>query len=147
FIHSGNDRSTRLAAVALAWNVFQHFYPYFDAVKADWPGELRRALTQAATDADERAFLDTLRRLVAELHDGHGSVGLRSPTGRSSYYLPLWCEWIEDQLVVTRVAPNGAGSLKPGDVVVKVNGRSAAEALAGEEQLISGATPQWKRYS
>jgi hypothetical protein len=29
--YSGNDRATRLADVALAWNIFQHFYPYFDA--------------------------------------------------------------------------------------------------------------------
>ena len=43
---SGGDRATRLAAVALAWNVFQHFYPYFDVVHADWPAELRRTLTR-----------------------------------------------------------------------------------------------------
>ena len=57
FQPSGNDRATRLAAVVLAWNVFQHFYPYFDVVDADWPGELRRALARAAEDADERAFM------------------------------------------------------------------------------------------
>ena len=50
FQPSGKDRATRLAAVALAWNVFQHFYPYFDVVNADWPGELRRALARAAED-------------------------------------------------------------------------------------------------
>src|SRR5262249_19540689 len=71
---SGNDRSTRLAAVALAWNVFQHFYPYFDVVETDWPHALVAALTTAATDADERAFIDTLNRLVTALHDGHGRV-------------------------------------------------------------------------
>ena len=38
--------------MALAWNVFQHFYPYFDVVQADWPAELRRALSSAATDED-----------------------------------------------------------------------------------------------
>src|SRR5579864_4158129 len=70
FVPSGNDRATRLADVVLAWNVFEHFYPYFDVVAADWPAELRRALRSAATDRDERAFLDTLRRLVAALHDG-----------------------------------------------------------------------------
>jgi hypothetical protein len=144
FIPSGNDRSTRLAAVALAWNVFQHFYPYFDAVKTDWPAELRTALETAATDADKRAFLDTLRRLVAGLHDGHGHVFL--PGGTSTFYPPLRWDWIEDRLVVTRVAPKGAGDLKPGDVVTKINGRPAAQALADQEQLISGATPQFKRY-
>ena len=43
--YSGNDRATRLADVALAWNVLQHFYPYFDVVKADWPRALKDALT------------------------------------------------------------------------------------------------------
>ena len=33
--YTGDDRATRLAAVALAWNVFQHFYPYFDVVGTD----------------------------------------------------------------------------------------------------------------
>ena len=42
---SANDRATRLAAVALAWNVFQHFYPYFDVVDTDWPRALATALT------------------------------------------------------------------------------------------------------
>jgi C-terminal processing protease CtpA/Prc len=145
FTPTGKDRSTRLAAVALAWNVFQHFYPYFDVVKTDWPAELRRALTKAATDPDEDAFLETLHRLVAGLHDGHGNVGLGSAAVQH-FYPPLRWDWIEDRLVVTRVAAVGAGGLKPGCVVLKVDGRPAAEALAEQEQLISGATPQWKRY-
>ena len=74
FHPSGKDRSTRLGVVALAWNVFQHFYPYFDVVEVDWDAELRRALTEAAEDRDELAFAQTLRRLVAALHDGHGGV-------------------------------------------------------------------------
>jgi C-terminal processing protease CtpA/Prc len=141
---SGNDRATRLADVVLAWNVFQHFYPYFDAVQADWPGELRRSLPAAATDADEKAFLATLRRLVAALHDGHGNVsgGSQGAVGR----LPLLWDWVEDQLVVTQVASTGAGGLRPGDVVVSLNGRPAREAMASTEELVSGATPQWRRW-
>jgi C-terminal processing protease CtpA/Prc len=143
FLPSGNDRATRLAGVALAWNVFQHFYPYFDVVKTDWPGALRRALTEAATDSDERAFLATLRRLVAQLHDGHGSVMTRSipPMALPPF---LW-EWVEDRLVITSVGPSGAGSLKRGDVILEVDGQPTAEALARVEQMISGATPQWRR--
>jgi hypothetical protein len=145
FTPTGKDRSTRLAAVALAWNVFQHFYPYFDVVNTDWPAELRRALSKAATDPDEDACLDTLRRLVAGLHDGHGNVALGSAAVQS-FYPPLRWDWIEERLVVTRVAAEGAGGLKPGWAVLQVDGRPAADALAGQEQLISGATPQWKRY-
>ncbi len=144
WVPSGNDRGTRLADVALAWTVFQHFYPYFDVVQTDWPGELRRALSAAATDADDRAFLKTLRLLMAALHDGHGGVYLASQDAPGQ--LPLLWDWVQDQLVVTQIAA-GAGELKPGDVVLAIGDRPAREALADAEALISGATPQWRRWN
>lgn len=144
---SGNDRATRLADVALAWNVFQHFYPYFDVVKTDWPAALRGALTSAATDRDESAFLDTLRALVAAIHDGHGNVGLATRDWRKYASLPLALRWIEDNLTVVAVLPDKAGKIKPGDVVLSLDGVPAAEALAKRERLTSGATPQWIRWS
>src|ERR1035441_6227602 len=36
--YSADDRGTRLDGVAVAWNVAQHFYPYFDLVETDWIG-------------------------------------------------------------------------------------------------------------
>jgi hypothetical protein len=143
FQPSGDDRATRLADVALGWNVFQHFYPYFDVVKSDWPAALRRALSAAATDRDASAFHDSLRRLVAELHDGHGNV--IGPAGRAMARPPLSWNWIENHLVITFVQPGNEGDLKLGDVILKVDGKDAANALAEQEQLISGATPQWRR--
>jgi C-terminal processing protease CtpA/Prc len=142
FLPSGNDRATRLADVALAWNVFQHFYPYFDVVKADWPAVLRSSLRSAATDADETAFLDTLKRLVVAIEDGHGSVRLGSQPRNA--VLPLFWDWIEDRLVVTRADPEQY--LQPGDVILRIDGKPAAEALAAKEALISSATPQWRRH-
>lgn len=140
---TGNDRATRLADVALAWNVLQHFYPYFDVVKNDWHRALRDALSSAATDSDEKAFLNTLRRLVAQLHDGHGNVIHRSD---DAFFVPpfLW-DWVEGHLVITHVAPDNLGNLKRGDTILTVNGRPAAEVLAEEERLSGGATPQWNR--
>ena len=49
--YTGNDRATRLADVVLAWNVFQHFYPYFDVIETGWPTELRKALLRIRTNA------------------------------------------------------------------------------------------------
>jgi hypothetical protein len=140
---SGNDRATRLAGIALAWNVFQHFYPYFDVVKTDWDAALRTALTAAAVDSDEHVFADTLRRLMTALRDGHGSVS-RLDSGEP-FAIPIAWDWIEDRLVVTHVSPGGAGGLKPGDVVLTVNGKPVAEVLSAKQELISTATPQWFR--
>ena len=143
FVPSGRDRATRLAGVALAWPVLQHFYPYFDVVTADWPGELRNGLAKAAKDRNEREWVDTLRRLVVALQDGHGSV--IHPARRLPYEIPLIWDWIEGQLVITHVLPRQGGGLATGDVVLTVNGRPAAQAVAAEEALASAATPQWRR--
>jgi hypothetical protein len=143
---SGNDRSARLAAVALAWNVFQHFYPYFDVVETDWPHALVTALTTAATDADERAFVDTLSRLLAALHDGHGWVTHPRLVDRN-HALPLAWALIEDKLVITHVVGQAADAgFKPGDVVIEVDGESIAKTLVRIRALISSATPQHMRH-
>ncbi len=144
FHATGNDRTTRLAAVVIGWNYLQHFYPYFDVAQGDWPAALRRALAGAATDADEREFLDTLRRLVAGLHDGHGRVGHASDS--KSAALPLVWDWVEEQLVITHFAADAKDQARPGDVVLAINGRTAADAIRAEEELISSATPQWQRF-
>src|SRR5262249_47123996 len=115
-------------------------------VEADWPRELERALTSAATDPDARAFYDTLRRLVAALHDGHGNISnprVLAPT----HELPLAWVIAEDKLVVTRVAGEATGAgLKPGDVVLAIDGEPIDQVLAREGALISSATLQWRRH-
>jgi hypothetical protein len=146
---SGDDRATRLAIVALAWNVFQHFYPYFDVVETDWPAVLSDSLRAAAVDRDEVAFLATLRRLVAAVHDGHGNVYLRGQPMPARPRL-AW-DWIENHLVVTQVenASDVASDASPmaGDAVLAVDGVPVAQALTSAEALISGASPGWIRWS
>jgi len=144
-VPSGADRATRLADVILAWNVFEHFYPYFDVVDVDWNAELARTLAEAAEDPDERAFLDTLRRLVAALQDGHGNVLHRAAL--DVWALPLAWDWIEDQLVVTHVSAPETSGPGIGDVVVSIDGQPTEEAIAELERTISGATPRWKRFA
>src|SRR5262249_19043180 len=85
----------------------------------------------------------TLKRLVAALHDGHGSV---NKSGLTSGFLPVQWDWVDGELVITAVGPSGASIVSRGDVVLKIDGRPAADALAASEALVSGATPQWIRY-
>ena len=146
---SAEDRATRLAAVALGWNILQHFYPYFDVVESNWPAALREALAAAANDSGEQAFLLTLRLMVAALHDGHGNVYNPSASGTPRSSLPLLWDWVEGRLVITHVAadlPREAASLKPGTIVVAIDGQPAAEVLAEAKRPISAATEQWRRY-
>jgi C-terminal processing protease CtpA/Prc len=137
--YSGNDRATRIAGVAIAWNVFRHFYPYFDVVKTDWDAVLPWALREAASDRNGREFQTTLQRIVAELHDGHGRVGYNG--GMAMGRIDAMAEWIDGKYIVT----NAKNELKPGDEIVAINGTPALQVLTDAEKLISAATPQWKR--
>ncbi len=136
-------RGARLATVMLAWNVFQHFYPYFDVVGTNWSKELEIALRAAATAADDAAFYRTLNRLVVQLHDGHGNLngpGMPVPTP-----LQARVELIEGKIVVTGVPPETPG-LKPGDVVERIERRPAREVFDEIADEISSATPQWRNW-
>lgn len=141
--YTGNDRATRLGDVILTWNVLQHFYPYFDVVDVNWPAELPTALRSAATDRDEIAFVRTMRLLIAALDDGHGNVQHASLMGRATPAL-LW-RVIGDALVVTSVAPE-IPDVHLGDEVLTIDGKPAMQRLRETEPLISGATPQWRRW-
>jgi C-terminal processing protease CtpA/Prc len=136
----GGDRAARLAAVILAWSVFEHFYPYFDVVNSDWNEILRPALEQAAIDATDADFTLTLRHLLAGLRDGHATV---VHPADAPFVPPVALDWLEGQLVVTDAAP--ATGLARGDLVIAVEGAPAPLALEERERSISGATPQWLR--
>ena len=141
--YTGKDRSTRLGAVVLIWNVLQHFYPYFDVVDVDWNAELTTALRAAATDEDDRAFFFTLRRMIASIDDGHGAVVYPAAwRGRAS--LPILWRVVGDSLVITTVDADVTG-VSAGDVVETINGKPALPMLREIDAQISGATLQWKR--
>ena len=138
---TADELSIRLANTVITWNVFQHFYPYFDVVNVDWLEVLDQTLTSALDDISADAYFETLSRMVAQLQDGHGVVRYHfdSPRGRPAIRL----EVIEKRVVVT-AAPT-IESLMPGDVLVAIDGRSAAEEFDNRRALISGS-PQLSEY-
>jgi len=140
WIPAGYDRTTRLADTITAWALLDHFYPYWDTVDVDWNAELRARLADAATAADDDAFVAVLERLIEPLDDGHARVVYRNNFQAG---LPLQWRWIEDRLVVTAVG-EGAEALDVGIVVETIDGIAADAALAAHMSRISGS-PQSKR--
>jgi len=137
---NANNEDVRLADVIIAWNVFQHFYPYFDVVDVNWDAELTNTLVEALQNEDEKEFFYTLSRMVAKLNDGHGNVMHRILF--SQLGLPIRVEWVENQLVVTASKDNEL--VQRGDIILCIEGVDAKEYLQEAETFISGS-PQWKR--
>jgi C-terminal processing protease CtpA/Prc len=135
------DENVRVADMVIAWNVLQHFYPYFDVVKVAWDNELTQTLAAALADKTEEDFLLTLRKMVAQLQDGHGNV-YHSGIAKRKAGVPFAVDWVESQLVV--IALKDTAKIRKGDVILSVGDMPAEKALLHEEQFISGS-PQWKR--
>ncbi|MFL6291769.1 MAG: hypothetical protein ACJ759_12820 [Thermoanaerobaculia bacterium] len=125
---SGDTREARLASVALAWGILQHFHP------EGQPDDPRPAF--AAARGDREGFVRAVRRMLVPLNDSRAGFTRKDEPLAA---LPLAWEWIEGQLTIT-------GGAYTGDVVLSVGGRPAEEAVREEEALVSAATPEARRW-
>ncbi|HEX3127116.1 MAG TPA: S41 family peptidase [Thermoanaerobaculia bacterium] len=131
-----------MAAVALAWGIFQHLHPELSPDDPAWRAALRPALA-TADSRDREAFLRSMRALLAPLHDSRANIV--PPKGGLYGALPLAWEVAEGRLVVTGVV-EGTQGIRPGDVVEALDGRPALEVLAAEEALASAGTPEARQW-
>ncbi|MCK9628619.1 MAG: S41 family peptidase [Bacteroidales bacterium] len=132
----------RLGDVINTWNLFQHFYPYFDVVNVDWSGAFRKAAAKCFTDRSDWDFLITLREMTAKLKDGHIRVYSKAA---KSYMPPISWEFIEGKLVITGVYSEDI-PIKPGDVVEKIDGQDPESYFNVVKSRISAATNGWMAY-
>ncbi len=137
---TGNNESLRLANVVIAWNIFQHFYPYFDVVKVDWDRVLTHTLREVIADKDEYGFYQTMKKFLAQLRDGHASIH-HDKTGATQGRLPFLVDLIEKRLVITYSQDD---RFHRGDILVAVDGIKAEQVLSESQKFISGS-PQWQR--
>jgi len=136
-VPSGFNRHVNLGSIVIAWNIFQHFYPYFDVIKTNWEKVLPQTLEKAYLNSNKKDFTITLSEMVAELEDGHGVV-----YGERMYNLPIRTEWIENKIVITA---SRDPQFKIGDIITKVNGIDAYKVQQKMENIISGS-PQLKKH-
>lgn len=139
---TADNEFVRLGNIVIAWNIFQHFYPYFDVVGTDWDTELANILEEALSNQNEKDLYSTLRRLVAKLHDGHG--GVYHKISREQVGFPFLVDWIENHVVIT--FSKDSTNFKVGDIVISIDGIPVEQMLLNEEEYISGS-PQWKRVN
>jgi C-terminal processing protease CtpA/Prc len=134
------DLDSRLADIVIAWNVFRHFYPYWNDVGVDWDARLRPLLDAAARARSRDDQRDALRQLVADVRDGHGRVNdLRRRT--SMGWLPIAVEGREKRVVI--IASSVPDAAPVGAVVTSVDGTPIDRKVTDLMNLASGTT-QWR---
>ena len=127
-----------LGSTVIAWNVLQHFYPYFDVIDTNWDFVLQDALNKIYTCKMKTDYYIAFCTMVAELDDGHGIVY----GARKEYHLKIRTEWIDDNIVVTA---SEDPLFRKGDIILTIDGMPAEETLHEIEQTVSGS-PQLKKH-
>ncbi len=139
----GTNLYTRLGNIVVSWNVFQHFYPYFDVANTNWHEDLKAALKRAYTDQTEIDFERNLKLLTASLKDGHIRVGWHQ--SQEKYQPPIRWEWIENKLLITQVG-DSSSAVKVGDIVTEIDGKSPEDFFSEVNKYISAPTKGWLDY-
>ena len=113
--NTADQPATQLGAVIQSWNIFNHFYPYFEEAGGDWDSTLHATLLDALDDRNIYDCLFTLRRMLASLHDGH--AGVRHSAWSTLRSLPIAFDYVENQVVVLE---SNNEDLKRGDIVLEI---------------------------
>jgi hypothetical protein len=142
---TGDTLPVRLGDIVISWNIFRHFFPYWDDASATPEQLLDKALAKAATDRTQYDFLRTLQLMTAPLNDGHIYISSRGD-GIPRAFAPVTFVIAEGQLVIEQVLDSSLRtSISPGDVVTTFNGQPAADYLKTQDQTFSGS-PQLRAF-
>ncbi len=135
--------SFRLGNIINTYNVFQHFFPYFDDLRLDWENELENALIRSFKDSSLKDHLITLRKFTSPLNDGHITIDAKG-VKEGVYTPPFFWEWIGDKLIISDVWKDDL-NLERGDEIIKINGISSKEYFDEINSMISAGTLGWLR--
>ncbi|MBZ4188501.1 S41 family peptidase [Niabella beijingensis] len=141
---TADDLSVRLGAVVIAWNIFKHFFPYWNDASKDPDAILNQALNKCFTDTTPLEFKNTLLKMTEPLNDGHIWVSLDGDT-TEAYFLPLQLALAENRIVVDAVLDSALTTVRKGDLLEKIDGQAVMDLYKERMGTVSGS-PQWKSY-
>ena len=126
------DDGFRILALFRYWNIIEYFFPYKHLFKEDWAHVLKEFLPQFASNRSPLNYHLTCWRLINSVHDTHASIYrdsiLNNWTGMNEPAMDFKTidkkvivrDWLDDSLA-------NFETVKPGDEIITVNGRSIAE--------------------
>lgn len=130
-----NDTGYRLLGLFRLWNVVEYYYPYRDIIDGDWNDTLLELIPVMLEGTDKLSYELTLAKASVKLGDGHvsfdGSSFLFDTFGW--YIAPAKLIFIEGHYVVHKIddAYIDTCPLKPGDIVVSLNGAKIEDVIDG----------------
>lgn len=130
----------RLLSLFRLWATFDRYYPYKHLLDEPWGDVLVDLIPVFLAAAGREGYQDAVRLSLARTRDGHTRLAGAGPLGGPAT-VPLPLAVVEGKVVVV-AAPDLAveTDIRPGDVVVAVDGRAARERFDALAPFVSSST-------
>ena len=141
----------RLLAVARAWSIIEHFFPYKDLMDEPWASVLPHAIRGAAAAETAGEYHLAVAEMMAQTDDSHVSARssvLDDVLGDAP--APVLVRSIEKKPIVTAIVDSAVAettAIETGDVILEVDGTPAEVRRDSLARFASAAsTPQARRF-
>ena len=143
-VEQGDD-GVKLLSLFRFWNAYEYYSPNIEITKKDWDLVLKESIPKLLAADDHRSYVLAIAGVAAETGDAHISV-YDSERVIQNYYgkYSLSCRFKNvDGQVVVAYAPKDSGSqgLKPGDVILKIDGLPIEERIKELSQYTALSEP------
>ena len=135
------DQGYQLLTLFKYWNIINYFFPYTYLTDKKWENVLKEFIPKFLESKNEIDFEKTTIELFSNINDSHsfvmsGDDKIREEQGRK--LLPLEFKFIDGKLIITDISRLTSlnSSIKPGDEVSKINGKTIQELEKDQQKLI-----------
>lgn len=98
-----SDPAINYLAISRYWNVINYYYPYRDLIPENWTEVYSSHLNEFLSAEDYESYYFAVRRLTAELRDGHGFIWTENNPMNTYRFAPYYSERVSDGLYVVNV--------------------------------------------
>ncbi|HEX7359880.1 MAG TPA: S41 family peptidase [Bryobacteraceae bacterium] len=139
----------RILAAYKIWGVFHYFFAYRDQMDEDWDADFQKYLPEIAGARDAQSYNLAIAEFVSRTRDS--DTHLQSET-LNAYFgeapLGIHLRLIQNKPVVTDIVDPAArkAGLRPGDVVMKVDGETVSDRANREARYVPASTRQSLGY-
>ena len=132
------DDGYKLLSLFRYWNIIEYYFPYRTVMDKDWDDVLIEFIPKFETCGDDLSYKLTVSELVSRIQDSHAVIMDTEGTLYRYWgakFAPIKFQIIDNQVVITQIGKKyeTTCNVKPGDVVLKLNGRDIFEVI--EEKL------------